>query len=219
MPELDRTQTNAIFGELIDANGLDSFVVPPADLRVVPMDFKRVGLNLFEGERLHDVLREVRSGVIGFLGSIGAELENSPLSRNLMVDAMERQLSNDESIAEAFGGLVAIEGPGWFGIEKPGKTSGLGNGLIDHTERMFGTLQGIGYGQYQEVTPEALRLCQEEHIQPEVAIRAGGFIGLVDAVVCRGAADGLGEVDERYDRVLVPIDVAAFQWSRVYPLE
>jgi hypothetical protein len=216
--ELDKTQTDIIFGDLMAESGLVDVVITKPDLRVVPMDFKRVGLNILEGEALHDVILEVRDDVISFLGSIGAELNESALSSGLMMDAMEKRVSVG-STADSFGELIAIEGAGWFGIEKPGKTKRLANGLLDNSERLFGTLQGVGYGQYQEVTPEAIRLCQEMHIKPDVAVRTGGFVGLTDAVVCRGNIDGLGEVDERYDRVVVPVDVAAFRWSRVYSIE
>jgi hypothetical protein len=208
---------NAAFAELMALSGLEGFVVPKTDLRVVPMDFKRVGLNLLEGEELHDALTGVRDNVLSYLGSIGSEMDESANVSELMVGSMENRVARGNTAA-AFHELMAVEGPGWFGIVKPGQRR-LADGLIDHTERLFGVLRGVGYGQYQEVTPEAIKLCQEQHIKPEVMVRPGGYIGLTDAIVCRADPDGFGEVDERYDQVVIPIDVTAFQWSRVYPLE
>ncbi len=218
MPELDRTQTDAIFGDLIAENGLQELTFQATDLRVVPMDYKRVGLNQLEGEELHDALIDVRREVTSFLGSIEADLDDSPLSRELMVNAMEKRIAYSE-LEGAFGELVAVEGIGWFGVEKPKISATLSNGLLIGSERLFGKLQGLGYGQYQAVSPEAAELYIAERIKPEVTTETGAFIGLTDAIVCRGDLDGLGEVDERHKRVLIPIDISAFRWSRVYPID
>jgi hypothetical protein len=216
--DLDKALTEKLFGDLMEGIELDARDVPKSELRIVPMDYKRVGLNLFEGEELHEALREANQEGASFLASIGAQVGSVPMSRDVMIDAMQQSIL-DHRLEHMFGELVAVEGVGWFGIQKPEQSTTLKTGLLAETERLFGRPGGLGYGKYQVISREAMRLLLEERIQPEDDIRIGGFIGLTDARVCRGDIDGLGEEDEHYEKVVVPVDVSAFRWSRAYPLE
>ncbi|MBC7582057.1 hypothetical protein H7097_04305 [Aeromicrobium sp.] len=217
MSDYEKLSVDAIFFDLMSSSGMTTYDPGTACLPMVPMNSGYVRLNPIQGEALHDVLRDAETASKLHFIQMGMKIDRSTLLGEHVKQAMNASIEQSTA-GDAFGELFSVEGPGWFGIKKPGESVPLTDCILGRHQRIFGTLATIAAGTYHEVDPTAVDEFFAVGKQPDSKKPIGGFIGIKDVVICGREMDSLGRIDQSYSTIFLPVGVETFSWSRVYPV-